>query len=107
MYDTNLFGVHIIRSFRVHMIRIYPTTLILPTGPSGGTMTSEPGRVIRVTMGFYNVFFFFLFMSKIKPVVNITLRYFYVLFYDVNYTHSQPKRSYLVSYLIKNMRFQK
>ncbi len=32
MYDTNVFGVHIIRSFPVglHMIRIYPTNLILP-----------------------------------------------------------------------------
>ncbi len=39
-------------------------------------MTSEPGRVIRrgflrdFPMGFYNGFF--PFMSKIKPVVNIT-----------------------------------
>ncbi len=43
---------------------------------SGGTMTSEPGRVIRhgfvgdFPMGFYNGVF--QFMSKIKPVVNTT-----------------------------------
>ncbi len=29
-YDTKFVGVHMIRSFRVHTIRIYPTTLILP-----------------------------------------------------------------------------
>ncbi len=29
-YDTKFVGMHMICSFRVHMIRIYPTTLILP-----------------------------------------------------------------------------
>ncbi len=28
-YDTKCVGVHMICNFRVHMIRIYPTTLIL------------------------------------------------------------------------------
>ncbi len=40
-------------------------------------------------MGFSNGVF--QFMSKIKPVVNITWRYFYMLFYNVNYTHPHPK----------------
>ncbi len=30
IYDTQFVGVHMIRSFRVHMIHIYPTILILP-----------------------------------------------------------------------------
>ncbi len=48
------------------------------------------GRVIHrgllwdFPVGFYNGVF--QFMSKIKPVVNTTW-YFYVLFYNVNYTH--------------------
>jgi len=67
-----------------------------------GLKTSEPGNVNRrgflrdFPMGFYNGVF--QFMSKIKPMVNIMWQYFDVLFDSVICTHSQPKRSYLVTY---------
>ncbi len=72
----------------------YMKVMLSPSGIEWGNYDSEPGRVIRsrflrdFPMGFYNGVF--QFMSKIKPVVNITWRYFHVLFYNVNCAHSYP-----------------
>ncbi len=46
-------------------------------------------------------------MSEIKSAVNITWRYFYVLFYNVNYTHTQDYKFEAVMFIFENVCFYK